>query len=413
MAGAYVLVTGRFDAEAGLIAALLYSVYQPWGLWKNLAFNGEVLMNLPLVWAWAIGLGPARGRARVELLGAGALLCAGFLLKQPAAIAAVPLGLYFFHPRYRASRRYTWADSIRHAALLTIGFFGLLAAVCALLYCEGIFADALYWTITNHALEYFFWDRGVENTLAFAVACLPLCVAAWLSLRDRDLWAGQEAERFALLGWLAVSAIGAAAGGRFYPHYYIQLIPPLAALAAPHLATLWRSRAPVHAGHARWAGLGRWSARTTQVWLAATVVLFFIVNGAGLWLTRQESDAGQYVRRHSSSDDRMFVWGQAPGIYLDAERRPATRYIATFPLTGYIFGPPLAIDTRDRIVPGAWSNFEQDLRRHPPAFIVDTEVGADARYPLAQFPTLARLVATRYALVARLRDGAIYQRTGE
>jgi hypothetical protein len=66
------------------------------------------------------------------------------------------------------------------------------------------------------------------------------------------------------------------------------------------------------------------------------------------------------------------------------------------------------VDTRDRIVPGAWSNFEQDLHTHSPAFIVDTEMDARARYPLPQFPTLARLVAERYRLVARTADGLIY-----
>ena len=58
---------------------------------------------------------------------------------------------------------------------------------------------------------------------------------------------GRTAERTALLGLLAASAIGAAAGARFYPHYYVQLIPPLALLAAPYYARLWsRTIQPPH-----------------------------------------------------------------------------------------------------------------------------------------------------------------------
>ena len=71
MGGLFVVSRRLFDAETGLVAALLYSVFQPWATWKNLAFNGELLINLPLVWAWAIGLGPSRSRFRPELLGAG------------------------------------------------------------------------------------------------------------------------------------------------------------------------------------------------------------------------------------------------------------------------------------------------------------------------------------------------------
>src|SRR5436190_10552018 len=86
MAGLFVIGRRLFDRDAGLIAALLYGVFQPWAVAKNLAFNGELLMNLPLVWAWAIGFGRRSSRIRSELLAAGALLCAGFLLKQPAAV---------------------------------------------------------------------------------------------------------------------------------------------------------------------------------------------------------------------------------------------------------------------------------------------------------------------------------------
>jgi hypothetical protein len=99
-----------------------------------------------------------------------------------------------------------------------------------------------------------------------------------------------------------------------------------------------------------------------------------------------------------------------PRIYLDARRRPASRYITTFPLTGYVFGGPLpGVDTRDRIVPGAWANLEQDFRRHPPIYIVDVESDPDTQYPVRNFPILARLLAEHYSEVARTDEGVIYR----
>src|SRR6516164_7324132 len=94
MTGLYVIGRELFDRNTGLIAALFYSVFQPWGLWSNLTFDGEMLMNLPIIWAWAIAFRRSSTRLRPELFPAGALLGAAFLLKQPAAIAAVPLGIY-------------------------------------------------------------------------------------------------------------------------------------------------------------------------------------------------------------------------------------------------------------------------------------------------------------------------------
>src|SRR5678815_5310176 len=94
----------------------LYSVFQPWWTWKNLAFDSEMLMNLPIIWAWAIAFGRGSSRLRSELLAAGVLLGLAFLLKQPAAIAAVPLGIYLLLPSYRASRSLTRTNSIIQAA---------------------------------------------------------------------------------------------------------------------------------------------------------------------------------------------------------------------------------------------------------------------------------------------------------
>ena len=49
MAGLYLIGTRLFDRNTGLIAALLYSVFQPQAGVSNLPFNGEVLMSLPIV----------------------------------------------------------------------------------------------------------------------------------------------------------------------------------------------------------------------------------------------------------------------------------------------------------------------------------------------------------------------------
>jgi hypothetical protein len=114
---------------------------------------------------------------------------------------------------------------------------------------------------------------------------------------------------------------------------------------------------------------------------------------------------------HSAPDDRIFVWGQSEGIYLDAHRRPACRYITTFPLTGYVFGGPISgFDTRGRILPGAWSILERDFARHPPTYIVDVQSDLKtAQYPVKDFPILAKLLKERYQPVAHTAKALIYQ----
>ena len=329
MAGLYLVGRELFDRNTGLIAALFYTVFQPWWTWKNLAFDGEMLMNLPIIWAWAIAFRRSSSRVRPELFPTGALLCAAFLLKQPAAMAAVPLGIYLLLPSYRASRSLTRTNSIIQAAVLTTGFFAALGLVTIVLWKQGILHDAFYWTIADHDVPHVFWQKGIVQTLTFLGACLPLVIGVIMACRDKNkIWAGKTAERTTLLGLLAASAIGASAGARFYPHYYVQLIPPLVLLAAPYYAQLWSRRMQPP----------NWLLRpkVTYAWLALTVIAFSIKHWTVLAPRRVPSDAGRYLFTHSTPDDRIFVWGQTPEIYLDAHRRPACRYITTFPLTGSI-----------------------------------------------------------------------------
>ena len=403
MAGLYVICRELFDRNTGLIAAFFYGVFQPWLTWKNLSFDAEMLMNLPIIWAWAIAFRRSSSRLRPELFAAGALLGAAFLLKQPAAIAAVPLGIYLLLPSYRASRSLPRINSIIQAAMLTAGFFAVLGLATIVLWKQRILHDAFYWTIADHDVPHVFWQKGIVITLTFLGACLPLVIGAIMACRDKnEIWARKTAERTALLGLLVASAIGAAAGARFYPHYYVQLIPPLALLATPYYARLWsRVIRPPH-----------WFLRpgVTYAWLIVTIIVFSIQHWTGLAPRRVPSEAGRYLSTHSSPEDRIFVWGQTPEVYLDAYRRPAARYITTFPLTGYVFGGPTpGLDTRSRILPGAWTNLERDFARHPPIYIVDVQSAKTAQYPVKNFPILAKLLAERYQPVAHTAEGVIYR----
>jgi hypothetical protein len=404
MAGLYLLGRELFDRKTGLIAAFFYGVFQPWLTWKNLSFDGEMVMNLPIICAWAIAFRRSLSQLRPELFAAGVLLGAAFLLKQPAAIAAVPLGIYLLLPSYRGSRSLTRTNSIIQAAMLTAGFFLALGLVTIVLWKQGILHDAFYWTIADHDVPHVFWQKGMVNTLTFVAACLPLVIGAIVACRDKDeIWAGRTPERRALFGLLIASAIGTAAGARFYPHYYVQLVPPLALLAAPYYARLWsRTIQPPH-----------WLLRpaVTYTWLGLTVIAFSIEHWTGLAPRRVASEAGRYLSTHASPDDRIFVWGQTPEIYLDAYRRPASRYITTFALTGYVFGGSIpGFDTRSRILPGAWTTLERDFARHPPIYIVDVRFDSKtAQYPVKNFPILAKLLAERYQPVAYTAEGVIYR----
>ena len=122
MAGLYVIGARLFDRRTGFIAALFYSVFQPWGSFKNLAFNGELLMNLP----WS-GRGPLLSNA-VHLDG-GRSYCwlAPFYVWHSYLTASRNRGGFdrnlLAPPNLFQESWDKWQkSSIAHAAMLTTGF---------------------------------------------------------------------------------------------------------------------------------------------------------------------------------------------------------------------------------------------------------------------------------------------------
>lgn len=83
------------------------------------------------------------------------------------------------------------------------------------------------------------------------------------------------------------------------------------------------------------------------------------------------------MRAYTRPQDKVFFRGQNDWMHAEAERRPASRFILSFPLTGYIFGSPLSddpdYDTWYRIMPGAWDTLRQEFDRHPPVLFIDTD----------------------------------------
>jgi 4-amino-4-deoxy-L-arabinose transferase-like glycosyltransferase len=418
MAGLYLIMRRRFDRETGAIAGLLYGLFAMWADFRSLALNGELLMNLPIVLALLVAFAPERPRWRPDLLLAGGLIGVGALLKQPAAIAGLALGLYVLSPWYRRSRGLGVADSLWHGSALTLGFAVVLALAGVVLWRLGILREALYWSILDHrdpigpgTLHY--WKRAAENTTFFLLETAPLLLgaaASFIPRVSRTTWGRYPAERWGVVVLLAVSVFGVSVNGQFLYHYYLQLLPPLCLLAAPvfRMALI----EPVE----RTALLpGR---RVLTGWLGLTLLLFTTVDTAGFWLHRRDTVAGRWVREHAAPEDRLFVWGQGDrvvGIFLDADRRPASRFIATFPLTGHVFGgyPPAwgrAYEDRNQMS-GAWDTLRLDFAAHPPRFIVDASVvGSGVRYPLERYPILSQLVATSYRPAARTPDGIVYER---
>jgi len=340
-------------------------------------------------------------------LATGALFALAFLSKQPALVElATPLGTVLYLALFRdAPLRLL----LRAATGLLLGFAIIVLPVALVFAAAGAWNDAAFYTWIYNTRYYtpetswtdrllapfpFFEKLSHHYPFVFAAGLLAAAIVGirLAQLRPSPALAATRRWEIYLFLWCATSLASAMAGGRSFDHYFIQCLPAFAWMAA-WLPGLWsvRLNAPVRL--------------TSSVLLVVFAAPLLLKPLSARKVAPPPPDpalpVSNFIRRHSSPADRIFVWGFNADIHLFTDRAPASRYLFCTFQTGLVPWTNLdpAIDTSYAIVPGAIENLLADLRRTAPLFIVDCSAGPHrsfAKYPLRKFPALNSFVAERY-----------------
>ena len=199
----------------------------------------------------------------------------------------------------------------------------------------------------------------------------PHAIAALDGERDTDLWL-----------WLLSAAISVGVGLRFFGHYYMQLVPPLALLAAGALA---RGGAPCR--HAP-----RSSSRVVRRRACSRPPGYFM---HPFGAEPDYESVSRYLAATTHPDDPILVWGSVPEIYWASGRRPATRFLTT-PRSSPATTPGRPPDDADTgaDTADAGTYFYEDFTAHPPRVLPRHVTGEGARRASTtrsrEFPRLER-----------------------
>ena len=394
------LVIGRslYGVRAGLLAALIYGTLTAAGNPRLLASNTEIFMMLPLTASVLLML-------RRQWLWSGALLVAAGAFRQAAAVnlLLVPLAIVLMEPK---------AKRLRASGLFAAGLAGALVLAAALLAATGSLVGFWDWTIrTLYGYAALNWTpalvlmRSWDSVLPFVASAVVVWVAA---IAFAWQWKRVAPSAQLIVAWLAVSIPGSLAAGHLSWHYFIQVMGPLALLAA--------------------FAIDRALDGSRRRLVAAVVVAGLALPMAGWGVFDLVSDpltydfqppvpahqaVAAYIRSHTRPDDRVFVWGDWPALYVESDRIMASRFPGF--LRGFARGsalPPNNWDTSAAV----WPALQADLTQHPPALIVDTSASANwsdfSMYPMTNYPVLAQFVAAGYHLTATVDGVAIYSPNG-
>ncbi len=384
--------------RAGWLAATLYAVFSTTFEPKLLAANTELFAVLPASLAVLVYL-RARGRPSAYFA-TGALCACALLFKQVAGLLLVALAA---DRLIRGALRRQLRRSVTDLVLVGLGVVGVAGTVAVIFWHQGILGDALFWSWTYIFHHYMpaatasggFVARLFKCFLPFALAMSPL-----LFLGRRVPWRGD-----ALVVWLWLGAMTGAAliGGRMYGHYFLLTVPPLSVLAG--------------VGGAEWLTAASPGARRRLTALVATMAFGFLgaaclfrgATDSWIKLSPDYRKVSAYVRARTQPDDRLFVWGWFPALYVDADRVPASRFVYTHLLSGA--RSQSGATTRGHLVPEAWPMLMEDLARTRPAYILDTSPGRyDYPFPPEQYPALAQLLSSSYQLETEIEGVRVFRR---
>lgn len=326
---AYLLARLLGGVRAGLIAALLCGIFTSGPIVEGIGSNTEVFMLLPvLAGTFFLFKGIDSGR-RFHFIMSG--LCFALAVFVKTVAAPVYLLAFLFIPFARRPFR-GWLTTIADMVLFAASAILLVIVFYIYLKLNGAWNDCIHWTITFNksfgraTLEEFsgrLLSRGVntakEFLLLWVVALLTIC---W-QFRKR-----MTVKTWFMTGLVFATFIGVCMPGKFWPHYFLPMVPPLAVISGVGVAQLTYRRGIVPViGLFTFAALFIPTILADYPYYVASPEDVSRMKYSGNDVFVKAAQVARYVKERTRVGDYIFQWGFEPEIYVLAGRRPPNRFI--------------------------------------------------------------------------------------
>jgi hypothetical protein len=325
------------------LAGALFALLSADPLVQGTAANTELFMLCPLILSQIAFLAAAAKNRRNVLLMvlAGALTGIACMFKQVAIVNWFLLAALY---SVFAGKEKRWRGAVSFVAWSAAGLLTVVGLVALYFWRYGALHN-LVDNVFTHNLKYV-GAVGVTARLEYCWGTLTMLartqviVCAFAAVGLVSFLKSGNTKWFLFLGAsLLTGAIGVSASGYFFPHYFQQLLPPLALAAAVGAQTIAASKS--------WRVFPLWSRRV------AVVLALAVLPALTLWpflFTYTPAEAvrkiypgdffaempqfAQRIETLTPPDKRVFVFGAEPELLFYARRASATRYIFLFPLYG-------------------------------------------------------------------------------
>jgi hypothetical protein len=278
----------------------------------------------------------------VALFGSGIFFGLAFLMKQHGILFAV-FG-FFFWAWSAWKQRANWRKLILQGSALAVGIILPFLLTCLIMWHAGVFRQFWFWTVS--------YGAAYENEIKFAEGWRNFRAVESRFARPLNIWlpAGlgltalfwdrrSRQHKVLLLSFALFSFLAVFPGFWFRPHYFLVLLPVVALLgglgiSAPYEYLRARNVSP----RVAWIPIVLFALSYLSALRGQRKYLYKMTSlqvhremyiGDGF---PEAAAAANYIRDHSSTQDRVAIIGSEPEIYFLSRRRSATGYIYMYPL---------------------------------------------------------------------------------
>jgi hypothetical protein len=368
----------------GLLAAWLLGFFLIFGIPSSvLPLAADLLMLLPHIAAVYLA---RRGQA----FWSGAAAGVAFLFNAKAAIVVAVCILFVPRSLPQLAGGFLIPNAIAFAWLAISG------ALPSYLQQVWEWGGMLY---SRHT----FVDRPVWNGLVRTVNWLGFHSAIALGALAYFVRA-REPHKWKLTVWVVLSFAAVAAGWRFFPRYYFQVLPVLSLLAARgfFLLPAWRFGVIAVLLLVPFARFG-----PRYFTLAADLARGSPHEWRDVAMDRDSREAAQLLKRFERPGDSLFVWGYRPEIFAYTRMPAATRFLESQPLTGVYADRHLT--QTGALVPELTRRHRAELVRSKPDLVLDGLGLYNPALAITAYPDLSEWLA-EYQEIGRTTASVLYRR---
>lgn len=328
------LLTGRFAAaiSSSLVFILLSLIFE------GRIANGEVFMMVPATAAVYLILKYSNRKDLKFGLLLGFLFSIGFLFKVPVFFDMVGIVLGVWFVKIRKINPGSIIKLIRSGVILGLGVGFSLPILLTIFYysSKGAFTPYVRSALLQNIGYLSSWQGSSSGLMIRAFLLLILFLGITYLIRKKFI--------SHILGlfliWFIFSLFGSLLSGRPYPHYFIEVVPSLSVIAGLAIA---RKKARYYLAAASSFLLLLASHRYFNFWWYPQISYYqnfvsFLVGKKTpaqyyqYWgeKVRENYHLSDFIKRSTTEEDRVFIWGDGACIYAISKRLPPGRYTVNY-----------------------------------------------------------------------------------